>query len=68
MIYYQLLNEQIVLLSLEKKFLVKLAVNHSFKYDSDSSVEERRVSDRKVADSWFDFLAGNACLCPWEGA
>ena len=27
---------------------------------------ERRVSDRKVADPWFDSQTGNALLCSWE--
>ena len=33
---------------------------------SDSSVVEPRVSDRKVADSWFDSRPGSASLHPWE--
>ena len=27
---------------------------------------ERRVSDRKAADSRFDIRSGNASLCSWE--
>ena len=34
------------------------------KCGGDSSVVERRVSDRKVADSRFDSRAGKAQLCP----
>ena len=30
----------------------------------DNSVVERRASDRKVADRWFDSQTGNALLCP----
>ena len=32
----------------------------------DSSVVERRASDRKVADPWFDSRIGSTLLCPWE--
>ena len=31
-----------------------------------SSEVELRVSDRKVADHWFDSRTGKASLCPWE--
>ena len=32
----------------------------------DSSVVERRASDRKIADPWFDSRTGNASLSPWQ--
>ena len=27
---------------------------------------QRRVSDRKIGDSWFNSRTGTASLCPWE--
>ena len=30
------------------------------------SVVDRRASDRKVDDPWFDSRTGKASLCPWE--
>ena len=35
-------------------------------HDGKSSEVERRASDRKVTDPWFDSRTGNASLCPWE--
>ena len=31
-----------------------------------AQLEERRASDRKVADSWFDYRTFNVSLCPLE--
>ena len=34
--------------------------------DATARLVEHRVSDRKVADSWFDSRAGNASLRRWK--
>ena len=39
---------------------------HDHAYGGDSSVVERRIRDRKVADFRFDSQTGNASLCPWK--
>ena len=35
-------------------------------HNGDTSVVERQVSDRKVAESRFDSRTGHASLCLWE--